>query len=102
MAFSKASRFDRLSFEQSFWSKALSHPAPITILKELLHNGTTPFYVFAKRIPLARTTISQHFRYLRGFGLVEVEEKYPHTLYTLKSSVCQSLAKQLKKLNDSF
>lgn len=102
MAFSKASRFDRLSFEQSVWSKALSHPARITILKELLYHGTTPFYTFAKMIPLARTTISQHLRYLRRFGLIEVEEKYPHTFYTLRAAVCKSLAGRLKYLNDSF
>ena len=51
MAYSKAPHFDALSFKQSFWSKALSHPARITILDHLLHHGVTPFYVLAKKIP---------------------------------------------------
>ena len=102
MAFSKASRFDRLAYEQSIWSKALSHPARITILKVLLSQGKTPFFVFCRLIPLARTTVSQHVRYLRKYGLILVEEKHPHTFYTLQRSSCRSLARKLETLNVLF
>lgn len=102
MAYSKAPRFDALSFKQSFWSKALSHPARITILDHLLHYGVTPFYVLAKKIPLAKTTTSQHFRSLRQAGLIESFEEYPHTYYKLNHKTCKDLAQKLHGLNISF
>lgn len=102
MAYSKAPLFDALSFNQSFWSKALSHPARITILDHLLQNGVTPFYVIAKKIPLAKTTTSQHFRNLRHAGLIESFAKYPHTYYKLNQKTCMDLAQKLNGLNNSF
>lgn len=102
MAFSKAPLFDSVSYQQSVWSKALSHPARITILEYLLHNGITPFYVIAKKIPLAKTTVSQHFRILRQSGLVESFDKYPHTYYQLNRKLCKDLAHRLEALNHSF
>jgi hypothetical protein len=47
MAYSKAPLFDVLTYQQSVRSKALSHPARITILAYLLHNDVTPFYIIA-------------------------------------------------------
>lgn len=102
MAFSKASRFDRLSFDQSIWSKALSHPARIRILQHLQEHGKTPFYVFSRTIPLARTTVSQHLRYLIRFGLIRAEEKHPHTFYTLHYPACRALARKLEPFNTLF
>ncbi|HJW30085.1 MAG TPA: ArsR family transcriptional regulator, partial [Saprospiraceae bacterium] len=75
MAFSKAPLFDKPHFEQSFWSKALAHPARIIILTHLLEYGITPFYDFKKLIPLAPTTISQHLRQLRQAHLIKAYEK---------------------------
>ena len=102
MAFSKAPLFDTLAYQQSMWAKAFSHPARITILEYLLHNGVTPFYVIAKKIPLARTTVSQHFRSLREAGLIESFDRYPHTYYRLNHKVCKDLAVRLEVLNRSF
>jgi DNA-binding transcriptional ArsR family regulator len=102
MAYSKAPLFDLLAYQQSVWSKALSHPARITILSYLLHNGVTPFYILAKRIPLSKTTVSQHLRTLRQTGLIESFDKYPHTYYRLNRSLCKDLAHRLEALNNSF
>jgi ArsR family transcriptional regulator len=99
MAFSKAKLFDPLSFQQSFWSKALSHPARIIILNYLLENGTTPFREFKKIIPLAPTTISQHLRTLREKELIEAEEKFPHTYYNLNRKNCKDLAIRITDLH---
>lgn len=102
MAFSKASHFHPITFKQSFWSKALSHPARIIILSHLLNHGETPFHVLAKLIPLAKTTVSQHLRILRLIGLIESYEVYPHTIYKLHHKSCKDLAIQLENLNQSF
>ncbi|MBK9105322.1 MAG: helix-turn-helix transcriptional regulator [Saprospiraceae bacterium] len=102
MAYSKAPLFDPISYQQSFWSKALAHPARITILDHLLQHGITPFYILAKKIPLARSTVSQHLRFLRQSGLIESFDKYPHTYYQLNHKACKDLARRLEALNHSF
>lgn len=79
MAFSKAKHFDKVTYQQSFWSKALAHPARIIILSHLLENGTTPFHILRKKISLAKATVSQHLRILLHADLIEVEERFPHT-----------------------
>jgi ArsR family transcriptional regulator, arsenate/arsenite/antimonite-responsive transcriptional repressor len=102
MAYSKASHFDPRLFSQSIWSKALSHPARIIILRHLLEHGVTPFYVFTKKIPLAKATISQHLRMLKNTGLIQSYEQYPYTYYLLNHTACKELALRIKSLNKSF
>jgi len=102
MAFSKAPLFELLSFHQSIWSKALSHPARINILIHLLENGITPFFILRKNIPLASSTVSQHLSKLRALGLIEAEEKCPHTFYKLNKSLCKTLAIKINNLHLGF
>lgn len=102
MAFSKAPQFPELPFQQSFWSRALSHPARIIILEYLLQHGTTPFKDLCKLVPLARTTVSQHVRILLTYGLIEVFEKTPFTYYSLDKKNCKNLAFRITDLNLNF
>ncbi len=102
MAFSKAKLFAPLTYDQAFWSKSLGHPARITILTHLLENGTTPFYEICKLIPLSSTTISQHLRTLRLNGLIEAEEKCPHTYYKLQNINCKILALKIRDMHYNF
>lgn len=102
MAYSKAPLFDQVVFQQASWSKALAHPARIIILTYLLENGVTPFYRLAKKIPLAKTTVSQHLRNLREAGVIESFEQYPHTYYKINADLCEELALRIKSLHSSF
>lgn len=102
MAFSKASHFNSLTYEQSIWSKALAHPARIIILTHLLENGTTPFQKLTKLIPLSRSTISQHLRLLRQTGLIDASEHFPYTYYQIRQNTCKELAEKIKTLHQSF
>ncbi|MEP6645855.1 MAG: winged helix-turn-helix domain-containing protein [Saprospiraceae bacterium] len=102
MASSKAKLFAPLHFDQSRWSKALSHPARIVILLYLLQNGITPFYKLRKQIPLASTTVSQHLRFLRESGCIESEDIFPYTYYKINISFCKSLAAKIADLISYF
>lgn len=102
MAFSKAKLFDPLPYYQSFWSKALAHPARIIILNLLLENGVTSFREIKKQVPLASTTVSQHLRILRSSGLIEAEEKFPYTYYNLNRNTCKNLALKITDLHLDF
>ena len=102
MAFSKAPLFDTPVFAQSFWSKALAHPARIVILNHLLENGTTPFQELTRLVPLASTTVSQHLRQLRTRNLIEATEVFPHTHYTVNRKFCSILSILLTELQLHF
>lgn len=102
MAFSKAPYFDATTFSQSIWAKAFAHPARIIILTYLLKNGVTPFHTLARNIPLAKTTVSQHLRFLRALSLLDSFEKHPHTYYRLNQKACKPLAMLLGQLNTGF
>lgn len=102
MAYSKAHLFDQRTYQQSLWSKATAHPARIRILVHLHRNGTTPFNLLAKSIPLARPTVSQHLRILREAGLISSYDKFPHTYYQLNDKVCRDLAKRSKPFTTIF
>ncbi len=102
MAFSKANHFNSTLYNQSIWSKAFAHPARISIMLHLLKNGITPFYELRRLIPLSSTTVSQHLRQLRKLGLIEAQEKCPHTFYLLNKGVCTKLALVVKILYREF
>jgi len=102
MAFSKADRFNPVIYHQSFWSRALSHPARIIILTHLLKNGRTSFAILKNKIPLARTTVCQHLRILRVADLISADDVYPHTFYDLNPDLCSILAEKIESLNNSF
>jgi len=102
MAFSKAPAFDRLSFLQAQWSRALAHPARIRILQHLNTHGTTPFFELARLLPLHRTTVSQHLRTLRQLGVVTVSEQHPYTLYAIDKTFAARMARQLYRLQGEF
>jgi ArsR family transcriptional regulator len=102
MAFSKANRFNTVTYHQSIWAKAQAYPARIMIMTHLLENGRTSFEVLRKNIPLARTTVCQHLRILRDAKLIQAEDEFPHTYYTLNHTLCKSLAEKFRPLNQSF
>jgi DNA-binding transcriptional ArsR family regulator len=102
MAFSKARQFDRLTFEQSFFAKAQAYPARIIILCHLKLNGTTSFQTLWRKLPLAKSTVSQHLKILTNAGLIVAAEEYPHTYYTLNSDICKNLAEKLNSILQVF
>jgi len=102
MAFSKARHFDLLTFEQSFLAKALGYPARIIILCHLKINGITSFQTLWRKLPLAKSTVSQHLKILLDAGLIVAREEYPHTYYSLNSDICKRLAEELNLILQVF
>ena len=99
MAFSKAPNFPAPLYRESILSKARAHPARIIILNFLLENGTTSFQDICRLISLAKTTVSQHLRHLRREQFIVVEERFPHTFYTINEVYSTELAIMLSDLN---
>lgn len=102
MAFSKAHLFDKTLYLQSIWAKAHAHPARITIMTHLLDHGITPFSHLKKLINLSPPTTSQHIRFLVMKGILNVQEKYPHTYYELNTKTFTELSSMIRKLKTGF
>jgi ArsR family transcriptional regulator, arsenate/arsenite/antimonite-responsive transcriptional repressor len=66
----KAAHFDESLQELAKFSKVLSHPARLAILKFLAESRTCISGDISDYIPLGRTTVSQHLKELRDIGLI--------------------------------
>lgn len=69
----KAEKFDEPLQELARFTRVLSHPARLAILKYLAETKTCISGDISDFIPLGRTTVSQHLKELRDSGLIKGE-----------------------------
>jgi ArsR family transcriptional regulator len=69
----KSEKFDKSLQELALFSKAVSHPARLAILKYLAESKTCISGDISDFLPLSRTTVSQHLKALRDAGLIHGE-----------------------------
>lgn len=69
----KSEHFDESLQELAKFSKVLSHPARLAILKFLAEAKTCISGDISDYIPLGRTTVSQHLKELKDLGLIKGE-----------------------------
>jgi DNA-binding transcriptional ArsR family regulator len=65
--------FDKELQELAEFAKVISHPARLAILKYLAETKTCISGDISDKLPLSRTTISQHLKELRDMGLIHGE-----------------------------
>lgn len=94
----KAENFDLPLQELARFSKVLSHPARLAILKYLAQTETCISGDISGFIPLGRTTVSQHLRELRDIGLIHGEIDGLKINYCL----CSSEIKRFLELFNTF
>ena len=73
MAFHKKEEFGKKEQELADFSKALSHPARIAILKVLAQKNECICGEIVEVLPLAQSTVSQHLKELKDAGLIKGE-----------------------------
>ena len=83
----KSEHFDESLQELAKFSKVLSHPARLAILKYLSDTKTCISGDISDFLPLGRTTVSQHLKELRDMGLIKGE------IDGLKINYCLNCAK---------
>ncbi len=88
------------------FTKALSHPARLEILETLAKRETCICGEIVDKLPLAQSTVSQHLKELKKYGLINSEVDGPKSCYTLNwqalesyFGMVQGFADKLKKLN---
>ena len=66
----KSEVFDKDLQELANFAKVISHPARLAILKYLAETKTCISGDISDKLPLSRTTVSQHLKELRDMGLI--------------------------------
>jgi len=69
----KADIFDIKLQELARFTKVISHPARLAILQYLAETKTCISGDISDKLPLSRTTVSQHLKELRDMGLIHGE-----------------------------
>ena len=82
----KAEIFDESLQQVARFTKVLSHPARLAILKYLAESKTCISGDISDFIPLGRTTVSQHLKELRDLGLIKGEIDGLKVNYCLNNS----------------
>jgi DNA-binding transcriptional ArsR family regulator len=78
----------------ALFAKALSHPARVYIVRELsCLNGCCTSGEFFEKLPIARSTLSQHLKELKLAGLIQGQINPPYIKYCINKS-SWDLAKQ--------
>jgi DNA-binding transcriptional ArsR family regulator len=67
----KSEKFDGSLQELARFSKVISHPARLAILKYLAETKSCVSGDISDYLPLSRTTVSQHLKELRDLGLIQ-------------------------------
>jgi DNA-binding transcriptional ArsR family regulator len=90
--------FDKQLQELAVFARAISHPARLAILKYLAETKTCISGDISDRLPLSRTTVSQHLKELRDMGLIHGEIDGLKINYCL----CSSCIAEKLELFDHF
>lgn len=69
----KPELFDNDLQELAAFAKVISHPARLAILQYLAETKTCISGDISDKLPLSRTTVSQHLKELRDMGLIHGE-----------------------------
>jgi DNA-binding transcriptional ArsR family regulator len=85
--------------ELARFAKAISHPARLAILQYLAESKQCISGDISDKLPLSRTTVSQHLKELRDLGLIHGEIDGLKVNYCLCNS---SIGTYLNKFNTFF
>lgn len=102
MALSKLQYFEDVSLRLSEFTKALSHPARLEILETLAKENTCICGEIVDKLPLAQSTVSQHLKELKKYGLISSEIDGPKSCYTINWSQLDSYFGMVNEFSDKL
>src|SRR5215208_1446656 len=98
MAFHKKEEFGKREQELAEFSKALSHPARIAILKVLAQKNECICGEIVELLPLAQSTVSQHLKELKNAGLIEGTLDGPRSCYCINWKAFEKFSADMNSL----
>lgn len=84
------------------YSKALSHPARVAILKLLIQKQACICGDIVDEIPLSQSTVSQHLKELKEAGLIKGEIEGAKVCYCVDEKEWENAKKLLNELFVSY
>jgi ArsR family transcriptional regulator, arsenate/arsenite/antimonite-responsive transcriptional repressor len=98
MAFTKKEEFTKEEIWIADITKALSHPARISILKILANMNVCMCGDIVELLPLSQSTVSQHLKELKRVGLIKGEIDGPKVCYCIDNKTLEKAKVKLDKL----
>ncbi len=83
MSLNKKNEFSEVELGLSEYSRALSHPARVAILKTLAEKQSCICGEIVEVLPLAQATVSQHLKELKNAGLITGEIEGVRSCYCI-------------------
>ncbi len=102
MGATKAEEFTIKDNRIAKYSKALSHPARIAILRLLIKKQSCICGDIVNELPLSQSTISQHLKELKEAGLIKGEIDGAKVCYCIDAMVWKAAKERLDELFDSY
>lgn len=99
MASTKEKCFNPKDIELAKYTKALGHPARVTILRILSKQKSCYCGDIVEELPIAQSTVSQHLKELKNAGLIKGEITPPKVKYCIDK---ENLEKAKQLFNDFF
>ena len=93
----KAEKFNKQLRDLASFSRVISHPARLAILKYLAESKNCVSGDISDFIPLSRTTVSQHLKELREAGLIQGDIDGTRINYCLNKTEIDKNYKKFKK-----
>ena len=97
MAFSKHYLYNPTDQIIGGYAHAFSHPARILIIKQLLTLGPSAVQLIARDHTIHKESMSGHLKILRHYELVEGQEKYPYTFYSVQDDNLKKASQYLSE-----
>jgi DNA-binding transcriptional ArsR family regulator len=88
--------YNKVDISLARFTRAMSHPARISILRLLSARKSCYFNEISKTLPLAESTVSQHLTALKSAGLVVGNSEPPKMKYSISIRELKKVRKLLK------
>jgi ArsR family transcriptional regulator len=102
MALPRLNEFPERDLKLADFTKALSHPARISILKALAEKGECICGDLVADLPLAQSTVSQHLKALKEVGLIKGTIDGPRSRYCIDWKVFEGYQRELGRWTDKM
>lgn len=98
----RASSFSESDNRLAQFSKSISHPARVAILRLLRENGTLNNGQIVEQMPLAQATVSKHLSDLIRAGLVSTQSEGTRVFYSISADAVDEFCKLFCKEVHAF
>ena len=102
MGISKTEEFSVTDNKLAKYTKALSHPARIAILKLLIKRQACVCGDIVDELPLSQSTISQHLKELKEAGLIKGDIEGAKVCYCIDEKEWSKAKQMIQELFSSF